>query len=82
MQYLHVWMTYGALTNDMNEVGWITDKPWLLEIYCSKTTPSPSGYTLGFGVVFDDKSPEPWYNYYIDGWITFITETDIGRWIT
>ena len=38
--------------------------------------------SLGFGVVFDDKSPQPWYNYYIDGWITFITETDIGRWIT
>ena len=55
-------MTYGALTN---EVGYITDIPWLLWIYHSKTTPSPSGCALGFGVVFDDKSWQPWYNYYI-----------------
>ena len=61
MQYL--WMTYGALTN---EVGYITDIPWLLGIYRSKTTPSPSGCTLGFGVVFDDKSLQPWYNYYVN----------------
>ena len=60
MQYL--WMTYGALTN---EVGYITDIPWLLGIYRSKTTPSPSGCALGFGVVFDDKSLQPWYNYYL-----------------
>ena len=33
--------------------------PWLLGIYRSKTTPSE------FGVVFDDKSLQPWYNYYI-----------------
>ena len=33
-------MTYDALTS---EVGYITDIPWLLGIYRSKTTPSPSG---------------------------------------
>ena len=55
-------MTCGALTN---EVGYITDIPWLLGIYRSKTTPSPSGCALGFGVVFDDKSLQPWYNYYL-----------------
>ena len=55
-------MTYGALTN---EVGYITDIPWLLGIYRSKTTPSPSGCALGFGVVFDNKSLQPWYNYCI-----------------
>ena len=55
-------MTYRALTN---EVGYITDIPWLLGIYRSKTTPSPSGCALGFGVVFDNKSLQPWYNYYL-----------------
>ena len=55
-------MTYGALTN---EVGYITDIPWLLGIYRSKTMPSPSGCALGFGVVFDNKSLQPWYNYCI-----------------
>ena len=54
----------GTLTN---EVGYITDIPWLLWIYCSKTTPSPSGCALGFGVVFDDKSLQQWYKYYILG---------------
>ena len=38
MQYL--WMMCGALTN---EVGYITDMPWLLGIYGLKTTPSGSG---------------------------------------
>ena len=47
------WERYGALTN---EVGYITDIPWLLWIYRLKTTPSPSGCALGFRVVFDDKS--------------------------
>ena len=44
MQYL--WMTYGELTN---EVGYITDIPWLLEIYRSKTTPSPWAVPSGSG---------------------------------
>ena len=39
-------MTYGALTN---EVGYITDIPWLLWIDRSKTTPSPSGAPSGSG---------------------------------
>ena len=55
------------LTVLTNEVGYITDIPWLLWIYRSKTTPSSSGCALGFRVVFDDKSLQPWYNYYISG---------------
>ena len=44
---------YGALTN---EVGYI---PWLLGIYRLKTTSSPPGCALGFGVFFNDKSLQP-----------------------
>ena len=42
----------------MAQVGYITDTPWLLGIYQSKTTPS------GSGLVF--QSLQPWYNHYIN----------------
>ena len=39
--------------------------------YCLKTTPSSSGCALGFGVVFDDKSLQLWYNYYLYSWVWY-----------